>query len=216
MSKTIRANLKILVIGPSGVGKTSFVQRWTKDEYQENYKPTVVSEFGFKIYNSKNFYYHVQLWDIGGADRSPSIAKIFSRDSHGVIVISDASQKNLIDEIIKWKDVVEKQSKFIDGEKLPFLFVQNKIDLINENEYEEIENLSKKIKDENGFCNYFLSSVKNNKNINEAMDFLIEVIIDRLEKYESQGNNEVFMDRKRKDTVVLRNNSEVTNEKKCC
>ena len=216
MSKTIRANIKILVIGPSGVGKTSFVNRWTKDEYQENYKPTVVSEFGFKIYNLKNFYYRIQLWDIGGADHSPSITKIFSKDSHGVIVISDASNKNLIEEILKWKEVVENQSNFIDGEKLPFLFVQNKVDLIEENEYEEIKNLSEKIKNENGFCNYFLASVKNNKNINEAMDYFIELIIERLEKYESQGNQSFFMDKKRRDTLILRNDSQVANDKKCC
>ena len=215
MSKNVRADLKILVIGCSGTGKTSFVQRWTKDEFTENYKPTIVSEFGFKIYSSKNNIYRIQLWDIGGQDKSPSMAKIFARDSHGCIVISDSTKKDLMTDTLKWKTVIENESNFIDGGKLPFVLVQNKIDLLKENEIEDVENITKKASEENGFCKYYLASVKENKNVNEAMACLIDCIIERLEKYSQEGNN-VFNDNRRKDTIKLRHNSEIADKKKCC
>ena len=215
MSKSVRADIKILVIGCSGTGKTSFVHRWTKDEFSENYKPTIVSEFGFKIFNSNNNNYRIQLWDIGGQDKSPSMAKIFARDSHGCIVISDSTKIDLINDTIKWKTVIEKESNFIDGGELPFVLVQNKVDLLKENEIENVENISKKACKENGFNKYFLISVKENKNVNEAMACLIDCIIERLEKYLKE-RNEVFNDKKRKETIKLRHNSEIADKKKCC
>ena len=45
-----RSDLKIIVIGTSGTGKTSFVNKWTKNIFSDTYKATIVSEFGFKIF----------------------------------------------------------------------------------------------------------------------------------------------------------------------
>ena len=47
-----RSDLKIIVIGTSGTGKTSFVNKWTKNIFNEAYKATIVSEFGFKIFEN--------------------------------------------------------------------------------------------------------------------------------------------------------------------
>ena len=48
---SFRSDLKIIVIGTSGTGKTSFVNKWTKNIFNEAYKATIVSEFGFKIFD---------------------------------------------------------------------------------------------------------------------------------------------------------------------
>jgi small GTP-binding protein len=58
--------LKIVVIGNSGTGKTSFVNKWTKNVYSETYKATIVSEFGYKIYEHEGIFYRIQLWDLAG------------------------------------------------------------------------------------------------------------------------------------------------------
>ena len=50
MNKSFRTDLKIIVIGTSGTGKTSLVNKWTKNLFSEAYKATIVSEFGFKIF----------------------------------------------------------------------------------------------------------------------------------------------------------------------
>ena len=61
--KNIRRDLKVIVIGGAGTGKRSFVNRWTKNE---NYKATIVSEFGFKIICYHDKIYRIQLWDLAG------------------------------------------------------------------------------------------------------------------------------------------------------
>ena len=211
---SIRTDLKILVVGHSGTGKTSFVRRWTKDEFKENYQATVVSEFGFKIHESKGNYYRIQLWDIGGQDKSPTMAKIFSRDSHGCVIISDSTNMKTLEDTLNWQKLVSDEATFIDGGKLPFILVQNKVDLIeSREEFERIENETKKISEFNNFEKYFMTSVKQSVNVDEAMTFLIDKIIERLEKHATNGNI-IFNEQKQRETIRIRNDSEL--DKKVC
>jgi Ras and EF-hand domain-containing protein len=67
--KNFRNDLKIIVVGNSNTGKTSFVNKWTKNTFSEHYKATIVSEFGYKIYEFKGKFYRIQLWDLAGKER---------------------------------------------------------------------------------------------------------------------------------------------------
>ncbi len=91
MSGGFRSDLKIIVIGNSGTGKTSFVNRWTKNIFSDTYKATIVSEFGFKIFEADGKLYRIQLWDLAGQDKNAMVTKIFAKDSHGCIVMADAT-----------------------------------------------------------------------------------------------------------------------------
>ena len=215
MTQNIRTDLKILVVGHSGTGKTSFVRRWTKDEFKETYQATIVSEFGFKIHESKGNLYRIQLWDIGGQDKSPSMAKIFSRDSHGCVIISDSTDLKTLEDTLNWQKLVSDETNFIDGGKLPFVLVQNKVDLIeSREEFEKIENETKNVCEMNNFDKYFMTSVKQSVNVEEAMSFLIDKIIERLEKHAEDGNI-IFNDQKKRETIRIRN-SNVNDKKTCC
>ena len=88
---TFRSDLKIIVIGTSGTGKTSFVNKWTKNIFSDTYKATIVSEFGFKIFEHDGKLYRIQLWDLAGQDKNAMVTKIFAKDSHGCVVMSDAT-----------------------------------------------------------------------------------------------------------------------------
>ena len=216
MTQNIRTDLKILVVGHTGTGKTSFVARWTKDEFKEKYQATIVSEFGFKIHESNGNLYRIQLWDIGGQDKSPAMAKIFSKDSHGCVIISDSTNLKTLEDTLNWQKLVSDETRFLDGGKLPFILVQNKVDLIeNREEFEKIENETKNICQFNNFEKYFMTSVKQNVNVEEAMAFLIEKIVERLEKYAEDGNI-IFNEQKKRGTIKIRNSSANDNKKDCC
>ena len=45
--------IKIIVIGDSATDKTSFVNKWTKNIFSDQYKATIVSEFSFKVFEYK-------------------------------------------------------------------------------------------------------------------------------------------------------------------
>ena len=98
MASQFRSDLKIIVIGTSGTGKTSFVNKWTKNIFSDTYKATIVSEFGFKIFEENGKLYLIQLWDLAGQDKNAMVTKIFAKDAHGCVVMSDATNPQTRDE----------------------------------------------------------------------------------------------------------------------
>ena len=91
-------DLKIIVIGKSGTGKTSYVNKWTKNLFSDTYKATIVSEFGFKIFEQDGKLYRIQLWDLAGQDKNAMVTKIFAKDAHGCVVMADATNAQTRDE----------------------------------------------------------------------------------------------------------------------
>lgn len=89
-----QAYVKIIVVGDSGSGKTSYVNMFTKGIFEESYKPTIVTEFGFKIVEVGKRLCRVQLWDLAGQDKNSStITRVFAKDAHGFITLCDATDK---------------------------------------------------------------------------------------------------------------------------
>ena len=89
--KGYRSDLKIIVIGNTQTGKTSYINKLTKNIFSDVYKATTVTEFGFKILEMHGKLYRVQIWDLAGQDKNSMVTKIFSKDAHGCIVMSDAT-----------------------------------------------------------------------------------------------------------------------------
>ena len=90
MSESTNNEIKLIVIGKSGVGKTSVLNKWTKNKFTEEYKATIASEFGFKIYEYEGKYYRIQLWDIAGQDNNSMVLRTFAKNALGAVVVCDA------------------------------------------------------------------------------------------------------------------------------
>ena len=211
--------LKIIVVGNSGTGKTSFVNKWIKNTFDENYKATIVSEFSYKIIDYKGKNYKIQLWDLAGMDQNICITKIFSKDSHGCIVLSDITNPKTLEECVKWKSTVDETTKFLDGTNIPAILIRNKVDLLENEENNDDEATIKEFCEKNKFLQCFKTSAKTGINIDAAMDFLVGDIIDKMEKLAQSGSNPFEKDRK---SLVLQSskhndkNQENQNNNGCC
>ena len=86
-----KSNLKILIIGDQRTGKTTFANKYTKNIFEDEYKPTIVSEFNSKIYQKDGNLYRIQLWDLAGKDKNYMVTKIFAKDAYGCVIMSDAT-----------------------------------------------------------------------------------------------------------------------------
>ena len=218
VGKSTNNELKIIVVGNSGTGKTSFVNKWIKNTFDENYKATIVSEFSYKIVDYKGKNYKIQLWDLAGMDQNICITKIFSKDSHGCIVLSDITNEKTLDECVKWKKTVDETTRFLDGSNIPAILIRNKVDLLENDQNNDDEEKIKEFCQNNNFLQCFKTSAKMGTNIDNAMDFLIGDIIDKMEKLAQPGSNPFEKDRK---SLVLQSSkhSEKTQAEKmggCC
>lgn len=191
--KNYRTDIKIVVVGNSGTGKTSFCTRWVKEIFSDIYKATVMSDFSFKIYQYKGNYYKIQFWDIAGQDKNIYTSKIFTKGAHGSIVLCDITNPDTMRETLKWKKAIDENTKFIDGKLLPSVLVQNKIDLVDESQLKSDQEV-KEFVESNGFVNFFRTSCKNGIGVNECMEYLIQTIIERLESYSKNTNTPIETD----------------------
>jgi small GTP-binding protein len=163
---SFRNDIKIIVIGTSDTNKTGYVNKYTKNYFNDTYKATIVSEFGFKIYEYGDNLYRVQLWDLAGQDKNAMVTRIFAKNAHGVVVMSNAVNVLSRENTIKWKSSVDDVAKFSDGKELPCILVENNIELLCDDEHDDpsLEENS------NGINNYSLGNEDNIMTENEKQE----------------------------------------------
>ena len=209
------AQIKIIIIGRSGSGKTSFVNRWINNTFTEIYRSTIVSEYSSKTIEYKNNIYKINIWDIAGQDHFASIIKAFCKDAKGCITMSDITVPSSLNDTVNWKKNLDENQTLPDGSNIPNILIQNKIDLVNEDELDknDIEEFSKK----NNFDAWFNTSAKTGKNISESMDKLLDIIINKLNEIDL---NEINLNRN--SSIALdtdkygEKNKNKNNKKGCC
>ena len=90
---------------------------------------------------------------------------------------------------MNWKKAVDETEKFLDGKNLPCVLVENKCDLLEPSQVNNMAEL-RRFAQENEFCNCFRTSAKTGHNIHEAMSFLIENVLDRMSKVSSKESTD--------------------------
>ena len=193
-----KCNFKIILIGDSETGKTSYVKKLIENTFSYSYEATIISKFYFKTYEKDGNAYGIQIYDLGDSKFGFNSIKIFAKDSHGCIIFSDCMEGKTRDNTIIWKNKLDEIASFFsffDGGKIPCILVETKSDLLDGNENDisnEIEDFAQK----NGFQGQFLTSSKEGKNINESIEYLINNIITRMEKLEEKGKDVFSNERK--------------------
>ena len=97
--------LKIIVIGDSGVGKTSLIEAFNYKKISRSAKPTIGAEFTKKKVRlvETGQEVHLQLWDTAGQERFQSLCTSFYRGSDGCILVFDISNTDSYDNLEKWR-----------------------------------------------------------------------------------------------------------------
>ena len=205
-------DIKVILLGNVSTGKTSIVDRYINNIFREKLRATISPNFAYKLITKNNVIYRVHFWDIPGQDRSPHITSLFCRDAHGFIFCCDATVQKSREDIISWKKSLD---NFLDTSNIPLIILENKCDLLgNENDYNKnIEEL-KGFSDENNFLGAFRTSALNGYNIENAINFLVDEIINKIKKEEE--NNKPKNNKKEDIKKSLKLNEEKTKSNKCC
>ena len=86
MSKTKSPTLKFLVVGDSGVGKTSLLVRYCDDTFQTDYLSTIGVDFKIKRIEHNNQQITMNIWDTAGQERFRNITKSFYKGANGIVL----------------------------------------------------------------------------------------------------------------------------------
>ena len=122
--------LKIILLGDVGVGKTNIISRYISGDFNQSLNPTVGSSFGEKKIKKDGVTYLLKVWDTVGQERYNSITKLFVQGSHIIILVYSIDNLQSFQKLDFWLTFIRENLK--DG-KYILALIANKRDLF-ENE----------------------------------------------------------------------------------
>ena len=217
--------LKLIVVGNQGTGKSSILNRFVNETFDENYQATIGLDF-----HSKNITIHDQdvrliIYDTAGQEKFRSLIPMYIREAQIILFIYDISDKDSFDSIPKWiqqvNDVINKE--------VVFVLIGNKLDLESNRKvtFEEGKKLAEK-------SNYVFQEVsaKTGENFEKLFEVQIfEAVYNKFKKEfdkreeggEEQINNETNENTNGTNTknIVIDNNNNndlktTKKKRKCC
>jgi small GTP-binding protein len=78
--ETYDYSLKMIMLGDSGVGKSSTLIRFAEDQFFENYPATIGVDFKIKYLEIDNMRYKLMLWDTAGQEQFRTVTSSYYRD----------------------------------------------------------------------------------------------------------------------------------------
>jgi len=165
---------KILVVGDLGCGKTSFIHRYVNHTFSNTYRATIGVDFALKTLKWDNkTSIRLQLWDIAGQERFGHMTRVYYKEAVGAMIVFDVTREKTFQAVTKWKADID-DNLAVDGVSIPVVLLANKCDLAEEPLDKDM--MDKFCKD-NNFIGWFETSAKENINIDEAGNRLVEYIL---------------------------------------
>ena len=124
-----RTQLKLIVLGDSGVGKTSLLYRFVKQEFSQVYRATIGADFLSKEILIDDKHISLQVWDTAGQERFQSLGMAFYRGADACVLVYDITNLKSFESITSWKQEFLSQCGPSNPEAFPFMVVGNKCDL---------------------------------------------------------------------------------------
>ena len=171
---------KILLIGDSGSGKTSVLNRFIDKSFNEKYIPTVGIDFRTKIIDQDGKKIKLQIWDIAGQTRFRNVTSSFYRGAVGVVIVYDVTDKKSFENVSHWLNEIDRYS----NKDSVNILLGNKNDLI---ENKKVNYGDANIFSVNNNLNFFETSAKNGDNIDKCFEELVYLIQNKIVKNEEDN-----------------------------
>lgn len=174
--------LKILIIGESGVGKSSLMLRFVDDLFDEEVSATIGVDFRVKTINIDGNLVKLAIWDTAGQERFRTLTPSYYRGGQGVICVYDVGSRATFEKLDHWIVEVDTYCTKADAVKM---LVGNKIDSQHrEVSREEGLRFAKKHK-----MLFIEASAKTKVGVQCAFEELIEKILQTPNLWKSNTNN---------------------------
>ncbi|KAI9338926.1 small GTPase superfamily [Zopfochytrium polystomum] len=121
--------LKVIILGDSGVGKTSLMNQYVNKKFSNQYKATIGADFLTKEVNVEDRAVTMQIWDTAGQERFQSLGVAFYRGADCCVLVFDVNNLKSFETLDSWRDEFLLQASPRDPENFPFVVLGNKIDL---------------------------------------------------------------------------------------
>lgn len=165
-------DLKVVIVGDSGVGKTCLINRFIENQYHGTSKPTVGIDNFEKCFAHDRGQITIQMWDTAGEERYRTITSAYYKPAHGFLLAYDATNKKSFANVTStW---LKQMNTYSANKNYPRVLVACKCD---QTEQVVTKEEGKLLADKHGML-FFETSAKNSFGVNEAFDSLATATID--------------------------------------
>ncbi|XP_035776334.1 ras-related protein Rab-35-like [Anopheles aquasalis] len=193
---------KLLIIGDSGVGKSSLLIRFSDNTFSGSYITTIGVDFKIRTVLLNGERVKLQIWDTAGQERFRTITNTYYRGTHGVIVVYDVTNGESFGNVKRWLQEIESNCDVV-----------NKVLVGNKN-----DDPNRKVvitEDAQRFANQmdirlFETSAKDNINVEEMFLAITEQVLRHKKKTQEDTKSEA-----NNDTVQLKKGTH-KKKNKCC
>ena len=203
--KIIREVIQLGTLGDSGVGKSNLSSVYVNNKFD----PEMIATIGFNCLikdttikvNNIEKKIKIKIWDTAGQEKFKSISVQYIKNCIGILLVYSIDDRNSLNNLENWiKDIKDKTNY----EKVPLILIGNKCDLEDERKVskEEGEKFALKYN-----IKFFECSAKNNINVNQAFESLINEVV---ENYQDE-----FISENDKGIKIEENNDK-TKKEGCC
>ena len=131
--KDEKFRIKLILLGDSGVGKSSIIQRYYEDTFDKDLKMTENANFLEKELTINGEELVLELWDTAGQEAYRSLTQIFVKNSKIIILVYNVTSLKTFESLNFWYDFLKKDI----GPSTILGVAGNKTDLIFEETYNE-------------------------------------------------------------------------------
>jgi small GTP-binding protein len=120
-----RISFKVVLLGDSGVGKTSLITRWTTGAFSKGTSPTVGANHQRKRLTIEGREVDLFLWDTAGQEQFQALTPLYARCAAVAILTTSIVETASFTNIDRWIDLLQSAA----DELPPIVLAVNKIDL---------------------------------------------------------------------------------------
>eukprot|EP00587_Corethron_hystrix_P011054 CAMPEP_0113304146 /NCGR_PEP_ID=MMETSP0010_2-20120614/4274_1 /TAXON_ID=216773 ORGANISM="Corethron hystrix, Strain 308" /NCGR_SAMPLE_ID=MMETSP0010_2 /ASSEMBLY_ACC=CAM_ASM_000155 /LENGTH=212 /DNA_ID=CAMNT_0000158275 /DNA_START=125 /DNA_END=761 /DNA_ORIENTATION=- /assembly_acc=CAM_ASM_000155 len=165
---------KLLMVGDSGVGKSSILLRFTDDTFDSHIQSTIGVDFKVKhLESQRGKRIKMTIWDTAGQERFRTLTSSYYRGAQqGVILVYDVTRRDTFENLRQWVEEVRRYSPQ-GGAGVVKCLVGNKIDLDRQVPREEAERYAR----EEGMV-FLEASARTKLGIRQCFVEVVEKILD--------------------------------------
>lgn len=122
---------KLLIIGDSGVGKSSLLNRYTDDGFTcDSSFPTIGVDFKVRTVQVDDAVVKLHIWDTAGQERFRTITRSYYRGASNIVIVYDVTNKKSFENLHMWLSDIAQYASF----NANCLLVANKSDMVHQRE----------------------------------------------------------------------------------
>lgn len=157
-------HIKTVLLGDYNAGKTSLINRFIKDKFNDISETTIGCAYNSTTVNYNNKIYKIDIWDTAGQERFRSLMPMYYRNANIIYLCLDLTNPKLSDSFTKWIDIVNQHKD--DDTNRYLCIVGTKSDIANE----EILEIFKGIQEKYPEYSFYITSSKDNIGITDMFN----------------------------------------------